>query len=232
MGSGIINWVDGLKALLFGFCAVFTVTVFVFMFTPLANVLAMPLITEPVIKKSDVIVVMGGGAYPNGVLGGTSGVRFLTGLGLYKEGFAPRLFFAGGTISGTSKKIIKTISKSEESGAIDVIESAIMLDTAKKLGIPDASIYADLLSTNTYANLLAVKEFMKKNNLKTCLIVTSPTHMYRSWRVAEKLGLGCSPAPVPDYTKDILISTMRLHLLREVLWEYAALALYRAYGYI
>src|SRR3989304_6569333 len=103
MGKGIINWVDGLKTIFFGLCAIFTLTVFVFMFTPLANVLARPLVMEPDVKKSDLIIVMGGGAYPNGGLGEASGGRFLTGLLLYKEGLAPRLFFAGGSISDVSK---------------------------------------------------------------------------------------------------------------------------------
>ena len=232
MGKGIINWVDGLKTLFFGFCFVFTLAVLAVMFTPLANVLARPLIMEPAIKKSDLIVVMGGGAYPSGVLGKASGERFLTGILLYKEGFGKKVFFAGGTITGTSKKIIHTISKSNERGAMDVVESAIMLDIAKKIGVSEGSIYADVSSTNTYANLLAAKAYMKKNNLKTCLIVTSPTHMYRSWRVSEKLGLYCGPAPVKDYTGYANSAIDRLELAWKVFWEYAALELYRAYGYI
>ena len=232
MGSGIINWVDGLKAIFFGLCAVFTLIVFVFMFTPLANVLAMPFVMKPDVKKSDLIIVMGGGAYPNGVVGKASGERFLTGLLLYKEGLAPRLFFAGGSISDVSKKIVKTISKSDDSGAIDVVESALMLDIAKNLGISGDAMHADVSSTNTRANLLAAKAYMEKNNLKTCLIVTSPTHMYRSWRVSEKIGLYCGSAPVKDYTRYVNSAIDRLELSWKVFWEYAALALYRAYGYI
>ena len=49
--KGIINWVDGLKAIFFGLCAVFTLIVFIFMFTPLANVLARPLVMEPDVKN-------------------------------------------------------------------------------------------------------------------------------------------------------------------------------------
>lgn len=232
MGKGIINWVDGLKAIFFGLCVIFTLLVFIFMFTPLARVFARPLIMEPDVKKSDLIVIMGGGAYPNGVLGEASGERFLTGILLYKEGLAQRMFFAGGSITDTPEKIIHTISKSGDSGAIDVVESAIMLDIAKKLDIPEAALHADVSSSNTYANLLAAKAYMEKNNLKTCLIVTSPTHMYRSWRVSEKLGLDCGAAPVKDYTGYANSAMGRLELLWKVFWEYAALALYRAYGYI
>lgn len=232
MGKGIINWMDGLKTLLFGFCVIFTLFAFVFMFTPLASVLARPLIMEPDVKKSDLIIVMGGGAYPNGVLGEASGERFLAGILLYKEGQAKRIFFAGGSITDTSEKIIRAIFKSGESGAIDVVESALMLDIAKKLGIPEAALHADVSSTNTYANLLAAKAYMEKNNLKTCLIVTSPTHMYRSRRVSEKLGLDCGSAPVKDYTGYANSAMDRLELSWRVFWEYAALALYKAYGYI
>src|SRR3989337_622213 len=136
MGKGIINWVDGLKTIFFGFCLVFTLTMLVVMFTPLANVLARPLVMEPDVKKSDLIIVMGGGAYPNGVLGEASGERFLAGILLYKEGFGKKEFFAGGSITGASKKIIHAIFKSAGTGAIDVVESTPLLDIAKKSGLP------------------------------------------------------------------------------------------------
>ena len=53
------------------FCMTFTTGVIIVMFTPVPNILANLLEVEPSYKKSDVIIVLAGGAYPNGTLSTT-----------------------------------------------------------------------------------------------------------------------------------------------------------------
>lgn len=215
-----------------GFCIGFTATALIMIYTPLANILANKLVMEPQLKKADLVAVLGGGAYVNGVLGGASNERLLYGLILYRQGFAQRIIFSGGTIASRSKKLMRTLSRSGGTGDVNISEADIMDSIAKKLGVPENESVSDPASTNTYENLVDIREYMQKNALKTCIIVTSPTHMYRAYSVARKLGMDCSPVPVKDYTYLRTSGIDRLSLLRETLHEYAAISLYKAYGYI
>ncbi|MBI5491593.1 MAG: YdcF family protein [Deltaproteobacteria bacterium] len=216
-----------------GFCIGFTATALIIIYTPLANILANKLIMEPELKKADLVAVLGGGAYTNGVLGGASNERLLHGLILYRQGFARRIIFSGGTIASRSKKLLHTLSRSGGgTGDVNISEADIMDDIAKNLGVPENESVSDPVSTNTYENLVDIKEYMQRNALKTCILVTSPTHMYRAYAIARKLGMECSPVPVKDYTGLRTSGIDRLSLLRETLHEYAAIALYKAYGYI
>jgi uncharacterized SAM-binding protein YcdF (DUF218 family) len=151
---------------------------------------------------------------------------------LYREGYAPEMIFSGGSILKLSKKVLHTLSKSEDTSTMDVVEAAIMKEVSLKLGIPKQDVALDAASTHTYGNIRGLMDYMAERGLKTCLIVTSPTHMYRSYSVTQKLGLDCYPAPVRDYTRYINSVVGRLGLFRAVLWEYAGIFLYKFYGYI
>jgi uncharacterized SAM-binding protein YcdF (DUF218 family) len=211
---------------------VFTATVIIIIFTPLSNYMARTLIVAPELKKTDLIAVLGGGAYENGVLGGGSNERLIHGMLLYREAYAPEIIFSGGTIIKTSSKVLHTLLKSQDKGSPDVVEAAIMKEVSLKLGIPDEDVALEAASTHTYGNIKGIRDYMATRGFKTCLIVTSPTHMYRSYRVSKKLGLDCYPAPVEDYTWYIYSAIGRLDLFREVMWEYAGLFIYRLYGYV
>lgn len=214
------------------FSVIFTAVILITMFTPLANLLAKPLIVKPSLQKADLIIVLGGGAYRNGSLGRSSNERLLKGLLLYKEGYAPKVLFSGGTISGRLEKIGHTLSRSEDAGDITVYESDIMKEAAVTLGIDPEDLPSDWESANTYGNISQAKAYMEKNGLKTCILVTSPAHMMRVFLVSEKMGLGCFTGPVDDYTEERTSGLDRLSLMKEVIREYAGLALYRLYGYI
>lgn len=214
------------------FSVFFTVVLFIIMFTPLSNYMAKTLVLPQELKKTDLIAIMGGGAYPNGVLGGGSNERLIHGMLLYKDGYAPEMMFAGGTIRRTSKKVLHTVLKSDDATKIDVVEANLMKEVSLKLGIPNEDTAVDSSSTDTNGNLKAIRAYMEGRGLGSCLIVTSPTHMRRSMSVVKKLGMDCYPAPIGDYTGYIKSGTGRLSLFREVMWEYAGLVLYRLYGYI
>lgn len=215
------------------FSIAFTACFLIIMYTPAANYAAKTLINRhPEPGTADIIAVLGGGAYKNGVLGAASSERLIKGLILFKSGNAPRIIFSGGTIVEPSKKFIHTVFKRDRAGAIGIQESEIMRDTALIFGVPDEAAEADPASTNTYENLKNIKSYMDARGLRKCILVTSPTHMLRALLVSEALQMDCDAAPVDDYTALRQGSLDRLALLREVAWEYAALVLYRVYGYI
>jgi len=215
------------------FSSAFTAVFLIIMFTPVANYAAKTLIVRhPEPGAADIIAVLGGGAYKNGVLGSASSERLIKGLILFKSGNAPRIIFSGGTIIEPSRKFMHTVFKRDRSVAIGIQESEIMRDTALIFGVPDEAAEADPASTNTYENLVNISAYMNDKGLKKCILVTSPTHMLRALLVSKALKLDCDAAPVDDYTAQRSGALDRLSLFREVLWEYAALALYKVYGYI
>lgn len=214
------------------FSLFFTLSVLIIIFTPLANLMARPLVIEPSLVRADMIVVLGGGLYENGVLGPDSTERLIRGLTLLRDGYSDRILFAGGSILKPVRKIIHTLSEGALDTEVDAAESAVMREIALKLGFTEAEIHVDEESTNTYENIRFVKEFMEKEGLKNCLLVTSPTHMRRAYGVARKLGIEAYPAPVGDYTPYQTSGLSRLGLFKAALHEYGGLAVYRLYGYI
>jgi uncharacterized SAM-binding protein YcdF (DUF218 family) len=215
------------------FSMAFTAVALIITQTPVANWLAAPLSgVAPDMKKADIIAVLGGGAYKEGVLSPASTDRLLHGLLLYREGYAERIIFSGGSITGMGRKLRHTVLGTDASGSIGVVEASLMMRTAAALGVPEGAASVDAASTNTRENIVNIKGHMERNGLKTCLMVTSSTHMLRSHLVARKSGLACSPAPVPDYSYLRMSAIDRLGLFRAAAWEYSAIALYWLYGYI
>ena len=180
------------------------------------------------------IAILGGGAYRNGILSGASNERLLHGLRLYKSGLAGKVIFAGGSVLKPSQKISETVEGGEKRGphTPDVVEALIMRDVSLSLGMDKSDLSIDADSLNTYENLRSIKEHMSERNMTSCLLVTSPTHMYRAIKVSRRLDMECAPAPVGDYTAYIGSPIGRLSLMRAVIWEYAAIVLYKSFGYI
>lgn len=214
------------------FCFVFTAIALFIIYTPIANVMARPLVVKESLGKADIIVVLGGGAFKNNVLAAASNERLIRGLLLYKEGWASRIMFTGGAIESKAAKIVHTLTRSTDKGVIVVSEGGLMGEIALKLVAPEKAVVIDHTSTNTYENLLHAKKYMDENGLKSCIIVTSTIHMQRASLIAKKLGLSYHAAPIKDYTMYRVGGLGRINLMDEVLWEYAAIALYRYYGYI
>jgi uncharacterized SAM-binding protein YcdF (DUF218 family) len=213
------------------FAFTFTLGMFLVMYTPVANWLAGPLVVQEELKKADLIVVLGGGSYRNSLTGASS-ERLLKGLILYREGYAPRIIFSGGAPEGLSRKLLHTVLGIKTGKKTQSSEADLMGSAASRLGVPDKDRAIDEAALDTYENLINVGKYMSENGLKTCLMVTSPTHMRRAELIARKLGLECYPAPISDYTSEMKGPFERLALFKQTVWEYGGLAVYRLYGYI
>jgi uncharacterized SAM-binding protein YcdF (DUF218 family) len=232
-GSGVTGVGSFFVRLVRNIFALFTFIMIVVMFTPIANFMARPLTVPMELREVDLVAVLGGGAYRNGILSGSSNERLLHGLRLYKSGLAGKIIFAGGSVLEPSEKLSETIEGSKKDApAPDVVEALIMRDVALSLGMDKGDLSVDADSLNTYENVRAIKEHMKGKRMKSCLLVTSPTHMYRAIKVSKRLHMDCSPAPVGDYTSHIDSPIGRLSLMRAVIWEYTAIVLYKSFGYI
>jgi len=215
------------------FSLAFTAVFLTVMLTPLPNWMASPLVVEDgPARKTDVIAVLGGGAYANGVLGAASNERLIKGVLLYRQGRAEKLLFAGGSVLPLAAKLGRTVLGSASIGPGRFTEAGLMRELAIGMGMPAADCLAEDDSLSTFENLVNLKAYMGREGMRSATIVSSPLHMKRIELVARKLGLDFTLSPALDSTQHRTTPMARLHLMRDVLWEYSALALYRARGQV
>lgn len=112
-------------------------------------------------KKSDIIVVLGGGG----------DVRIKRGVDLYKKDFS------------SSNKFLYTGSNLHHNSTIFFLKSAYLLENG--ISVKDI-IYIENV-TNTMEELVKIKEYLIKNNLKKVLFVSHPTHLRRIQVLANVL---------------------------------------------
>lgn len=124
-----------------------------------APLIARFLIVSETAQRSDVIII------PSGT---GDGGRIRYGVSLYRKGFAPKIL-----LSGSSYLV-------EETG-ID-----LMKVYALSLGVSEGDIWADHDSGSTVENALIAKEIANKNNFRSALVITSPTHSRRTkWSLTK-----------------------------------------------
>ena len=137
--------------------------------------------------QGDVIIMLGGGAYPDtpdvggqGTLCAAPDSRLLTAARLQRKLDVPILLSGGQVYSDT--------------GAEAKIAERILLD----LGVPQEQILVETKSVNTTQNAKFSVELMKEKHLTRPILVTSAFHMRRGMLNFEKQGL--EPVPFPaDY---------------------------------
>jgi len=171
-----------------------------------APLIARFLIVSETAQRSDVIII------PSGT---EDGGRIRYGVSLYKKGFAPKML-----LSGSSYLVEKT--------GID-----LMKVYALSLGVSEGDIWADHDSGSTVENALIAKEIVNKNNCRSVLVVTSPTHSKRTKLVFNKIfpkeisvRVSCDPS-----TFDVKNWWKIPAKAREVGYEYFVFLYYFLFGY-
>lgn len=95
------------------------------------------------------------------------------------------------------KRIKKIIFTGGQGNDNEKTEARIGQIYAVEKGIPTEDILIENKSSTTFENLEFAKEVMRKNNIKSVLIVTDPLHMKRSMAMAEFLEINALPEPTP-----------------------------------
>jgi len=130
-------------------------------YSPLFWFMGEQLIVRDSPKKSDAIVVFSGDgevsyqnlSYQN---------RALDAIGLYKEGYADKIFLSSG--------------REQTIADVEMIELYLV-----SKGVPESSIYIlEKYPNSTYQNVIMIKESLEKNNIKSILFTTSPYHSRRA----------------------------------------------------
>lgn len=185
------------------------VLVLAFLYTPLVQFLASPLIVKDPLKKADAVVVLSGGWESKGKLGKSTLERYKYGVRLFQKGYGKYLILSGGNLWGNPS------------------EAGEMAEMAMSDGFPHEVIIAEENSGSTYENALFVKKILLEEEIDSVVLVTSPYHTLRAKTIFKDKGIKTLSAPVQDsefYTAD---GTERIRIARLVLLEYIKLGLYK-----
>lgn len=130
--------------------------------------------------KSDVIIVLGcqiWGREPSPSLE----YRLQQALDLYREKYGEYIIVSGGK------------GKDEET-----FESEVMKTWLAKKGVEPDRIIEERESTSTYENLKFSKEIMDARSFKSAVVVTNDFHLFRSVKIAKKLGIQATGSAAPS----------------------------------
>lgn len=183
--------------------------------TPVADYLALPLRVQGQLRSAEAIVVLGGGAYRDGVLSMISLARTVYGLTLLRAGYAPRLLLAGGRAR-------------PDTG----LEALAMKKLLEGIGASSKVLETEELSTRTYTNAVESARILRPQGATHILLVTHSNHMLRAKLAFEKVGFTVYPAPIPWDRLPERATIGRIPLLRNVLYEYGGLVLYWWRGWL
>ena len=189
---------------------------------PVATWLARPLAVADPLRPADAVVVLGGGVIDAQTPGRETLVRLVHGIRLWNRGLAPLLIVTGANPREPS-----------------VPEADVMARVATDLGVPPDRLVIERKGERTWTQGQAVARIARERGLRSVLLVTSPPHMYRAQRVFRRAGLETVAAPTVVYPGSItrvalnpLDVLQRVGALSPVLYEYAAVALYRWRGWM
>lgn len=130
-------------------------------------------------RPSDCIIVLGAAAYhtrPSPVFE----ERIRHAIDLYRAGLAPTLLFTGGYGTGAAHA-----------------ESEVARDYALAHGVPATDILVETHSRTTRANLEEAAALMRRDGLRTAIIVSDPFHLERAARIADAVGIDVVTSPTP-----------------------------------
>lgn len=127
------------------------------------------LVVEDELEKTDVIVILGGG----------DPQRAKVAAQLFKDGWAKKLITTGELIPDVLEALDKPLTHAEVSARI-----------ASREGVPPRHIMVIEKGTSTFEEAEALKKFMKANEFKGMIVVTSIYHTRRSRAVFRKFFKG------------------------------------------
>lgn len=133
------------------------IAVFVVVASPL--VVGYYLSPQDKLEKGDVVVV---------VSGGETEARIKEGVSIYKQGYAPKIIFAGAAREG------------------EVSNALAMKRIAISAGVPSENIFIEENSKDTKENAKNSAEIIRKNNFNKIILTTSPYHQRRTYQNFRK----------------------------------------------
>jgi uncharacterized SAM-binding protein YcdF (DUF218 family) len=165
--------------LLVGLLAALGLLVTTVMFTPLVPWWARKLAGPMDDPTGDVLIVLGGSALEDSVIGESSYWRSVYALRAYRQ---------------------TPFSKVVVSGGGKYHPADLMRDFLVASGVPSDRVTVEDKSDSTRENAVYTKQLVGSDN-KRLVLLTSDYHMFRAFRVFRKAGMNVSPRPFPDVIK-------------------------------
>jgi uncharacterized SAM-binding protein YcdF (DUF218 family) len=178
-------------------------------FSPASPLVARRIAVPPDVGPAEAIVVLGSSINRDGTLGSASLRRALAGIGLYREGLAPRLVFLG-------------MMGEAEARARLAIDS----------GVPQQAILTEGVEPTTRAEAYRIGVLGRQLGVRRVLLVTDVLHMRRARALFEREGLTVRPAPTDRASLYVTTPESRLQLTRTLAQELVAIAYHKLFRYL
>jgi uncharacterized SAM-binding protein YcdF (DUF218 family) len=198
------------RKLLTGFAAGIGLLVVAVMFTPLVPWWARKLAGPMDDPRGEVLIVLGGSALEDGIIGQSSYWRSVYALRAYRQSPFARVIVSGG-------------------GQFHPADS--MRDFLVAGGMPSDRITVEDRSVSTRENAVYTKQIVASDNGRLVLL-TSDYHMFRALRAFRRVGLNVAPRPFPDAIKRSSSVTERWPAFFELCEEEVKSAYYWVRGWI
>lgn len=188
----------------------FTIAGFVLVaFSPAPTIVARRVAVAPDVGPAEAIVVLGSSINADGTLGSASLRRALAGIGLYRDGLAPRLVFLG-------------MMGEAEARARLAVDS----------GVPKQAILTEGVEPTTRAEAHRIGALGRQLGVRRVLLVTDVLHMRRARALFEREGLTVRPAPTDRASLWVTTPESRLQLTRTLAQELVAITYHKLFGYL
>ena len=128
-------------------------------------------------ERSDAIVVLGAAQYrgrPSPVLR----ARLDHAVGLFAQGFAPRMVLTGGIAEGDTAS-----------------EAAVSRTYVMRQGVPDSAILLENEGRTTHQSMRAVALLLHSREMDRAVVVSDGFHLFRAWTSARHHGLSVRTSP-------------------------------------
>ena len=152
-------------------------------------------------RRADAIVVMGAAQYagrPSPVFR----ARLDHAADLYEQGVAATVMLTGGGAAG------------------DRTEASVGEGYLLGRGVPESAMLLETQGTTSWQSLAASARILRREGLTNVVVVTDPSHAYRSVAIADEVGLDAHASPRPGSTR-----------MRTLLRETVAVAVGRIVGF-
>ena len=184
-------------------------------YSPFIWLIASPLKISEEPRKSDTIVVFGGGVGEGGSPGKSTIERARFSADLYNRGFAKYIIYSSGyTWKYNDAENMKLIAKS--------------------MGVPGKNIILDKKGDITYRNVSCTTEILRERNFDKIILVSSLYNMRRASfvyrNIAKDINVAYVPVPDPQfYNRGIRV---KLEQIKAIMHEYLGIVYYFFRGYI
>jgi uncharacterized SAM-binding protein YcdF (DUF218 family) len=140
-------------------------------------------------RPTSAIIVLGAAQYrgrPSPVLRS----RLDHAIGLFAQGYAPRLVLTGGIAEGDTAS-----------------EAAVSRTYVLRAGVPDSSLLLENDGRTTSQSMRAVAQLLRARGIDSAIVVSDPFHVFRASVLARRHGLRVTTSPT--HTDGVLMRVMR-----------------------